>query len=311
MDIEKFGPQSPSDYPFQRKARLLQSYYRTVALNEPFGFGPWRTSRTKYGNMLVAGDKTGKNFLSTEIFKYAQRKVDEKKTNPQLTIDEFRLFNNMLSSMPMCFNLFYPLKYSLESMVVQKAIKAAFPYFPIEKVVSIDIEFIPLPLSDYIEDKSAFDAFIIFEDMQRQAGVIGIETKYTDKLGKNKTFKNEKKAQIAESAGIFTDEAISSIKSDGCTQIIRNVLLTESYRLKHHMKYSQSVILSPTEEPFSDEEVTDFKALLSPNGQCKISRITLEHFVSTVYEVVNAPLREHLEQFRRRYLDFKQIADYL
>lgn len=310
QDLEAlYGPQSESDHPFRRKARLLQSYYRTKVLKEPFGVGPNRTSDSPYGNMLREGTSTGMNFLDRDIFNYAQEKVSKKKDIKELTIDEFRLFNNMLSSMPMCFNLFYPFMQALEtnSASSHETFHAIFSWLPIEKVTFIDIEYIPLPIKDYINDKTAFDAVILFENEDKQQGIIAIETKYTDKLGTNVGKKNQKKIEIAEAAGIFTEDALKDIREYGCQQLMRNVLLTESYRLKHQMTYSQSIILSPADEPFSDQEVAEFQTLLLPSFQTKIARVTIEDFISAPQSVLNPGLRKHLHAFHNRFLDFQKV----
>ena len=51
----QYGPQSHSDYSFQRKARLLQSWYRTTTLGVSCGYGPYPKSNKLYGNMLMEG----------------------------------------------------------------------------------------------------------------------------------------------------------------------------------------------------------------------------------------------------------------
>ena len=101
-----YGNQCGSDNAFIRKARLLQSMYR-VEIGEEEGFGPTRASKRKYGNMISGGEVSGKNFLMKETFEYAKVRVANKRENE--TIDGFRLFNNLLSSQPMAFNLFHPL----------------------------------------------------------------------------------------------------------------------------------------------------------------------------------------------------------
>ena len=133
-DIEAlYGPQSPADDPFTCKARLLQSHFRTEVLREPIGVGPHLTSTTHFGNMLREGAITGKNFLNEDIFNYARKKVYQKKNIKELTIDEFTLYNNMLSSMSMCFNLFYPFKEALETHqgYVHAAFRSIFPWLAI------------------------------------------------------------------------------------------------------------------------------------------------------------------------------------
>jgi hypothetical protein len=106
----EIGPQSKSDNAMTAKYRLLQSKYRAEVLGEECGVGPTRNRTTRYGNMLANGEETGSNFISEAAFELAKEKVLQKQSNKSLTIDEFRLFNNMLSSMPMCFNLFSDLR---------------------------------------------------------------------------------------------------------------------------------------------------------------------------------------------------------
>lgn len=88
---------------FTKRCRLLQSLYREE-IHEPMGYGPWKTSKTKQISMIANGEKTGRNFVNAFTFDYAKQRVEGKKRNE--TIDEYRLFNNLLSSQPMAFNLF-------------------------------------------------------------------------------------------------------------------------------------------------------------------------------------------------------------
>ncbi|MBM4167479.1 MAG: hypothetical protein FJ218_11260 [Ignavibacteria bacterium] len=324
QEIEiKFGKQSVSDNEFTRKARLLQSIYREDVLKERCGTGPFKNSKTQYGNMLAKGEETGSNFLSPfrlEILEYAYKKIEEKKKNKHLTIDEFRLFNNMLSSMPLCFNLFVPLKTALSENepFVREGFKKLFFDLPIHKIVCIDVEFIRNP-KYYTNDKSAFDAIVSFESENNRMWIIGIEVKYTDKLGKNtskgnsekKQKKNIKKIEVVKESKIFTQEAIESFEDSNhkFPQIERNVLLTEAYRLNHGITFSQSIILSPQEDTESKEEIEKFQKLLTDKS--KLKRVTLENFVSTFQKFATNKYRSWLNEFNMRYLDFKLIEKYL
>src|SRR5687767_2286077 len=105
-DAPILGPQSPSDDPFTARMRHHQSWYRAHILHVPCGIGPKPTSTTQYGNMLTLADgKAGRNFLTPEIADVARARVAEGAG----AVEPFRLFHNMLSSQPMCFNLFGPL----------------------------------------------------------------------------------------------------------------------------------------------------------------------------------------------------------
>jgi hypothetical protein len=90
--------------------RFHQSWYRKYVLNLPPGQNPAARGEL-YGNMLRAEDgDRGFNFLSEAIY---QRAIERLKQG-RGAVEPYRLLNNMLSSQPMCFNLFAPLKETLE-----------------------------------------------------------------------------------------------------------------------------------------------------------------------------------------------------
>ncbi len=306
--IEKYGNQSESDNAFTKKARSLQSLVRFEMKEKP-GIGPMQNSHdslgnpTYYGNMLTNGEKSGKNFILSATFQYALKRV-ENKTKKE-TIDAYRLFNNMLSSMPMCFNLFHPLMLmknthpeSLNNMI-NKAFKRW--NISIENVDEIKIEFV----SENYEDKSAMDAAIIFSSNGKKY-LMAIETKYVEPLGSNKASNNEAKAKLAESLGIFTDSGIEYIKQ-GCTQIYRNFLLTEFVRQEQGFKDSYSVILSPSENKTSDSEILELKSYLKPEFHYKLIKYDLEDFLETIKEECPVGYKPWLNDFYNRYLNFERV----
>lgn len=203
-----------------------------VKIGEEEGVGPTKTSKRKYGNMISGGEISGKNFLMKETFEYAKKRVKNRKDNE--TIDEFRLFNNLLSSMPMAFNLFHPLMLLLEENPekVTLAIRSIFKNIPVFVVTKIGLEFIPTPIEKYAKDKSAMDAYIQFQDNNGEKHIIAIETKYTDILGLNEAHNCEEQKQMLIDTGLFCAEFEGLLIANKIklTQIYRNLLLTERYQ---------------------------------------------------------------------------------
>lgn len=113
-----------------------------VEIGEDEGVGPTRCSQHHYGNMISGGEVSGKNFLLRETFEYAKERVRNKKDTE--TIDEFRLFNNLLSSMPMAFNLFHPLMLLLkhDPAMVTLPVRSVFKNLPVFEVTEIGLEFL-------------------------------------------------------------------------------------------------------------------------------------------------------------------------
>ena len=301
MDI---GPQSESDNKTTASCRLKQSQYRANILKEDFGFGPTKNSKKKYGNMLAAGETTGSNFITTTAFGYAQHKVLQKKSNKALTIDEFRLFNNMLSSMPMCFNLFSDLRELLEknpeaATSITKQLFSEISW--INTLMHVDVEFIPVPIQDYTNDKSAFDAMILVNDSDGNKGLISIETKYTDVLGSNVSSDSKTKSDLIRKYNIFDDKYASSLARKGYKQIHRNYLLTVAYTKKNNFKHYVNVVISPESDRHSIEEIQELQKHLTGNNQT-IIRISLEEFTERGLKCGNGSFSSVMERFRERYL---------
>ena len=222
------GPQNPGDNKFTAKARMLQSIHRASIGETEIGVGPTAhaTKDNKpayYVNMLVNGEFTGKNFHFSETYEYAKERAEGK--SKVETIDKYRLFNNLLSSMPMAFNIFHTLmmikkKYPDE---IAGILQHVFPDLDIHQVDDIKIEFIPEPIKNYTNDKTAMDATILFSDAEGNKFIIAIEVKYTDSLG-------------AKESGLFTTLGLAKVKAV-CPQIYRNFLLTEKYIIVnlHHL----------------------------------------------------------------------------
>lgn len=309
-DIEDtiYGNQCGSDNAFTRKARLLQSMYR-VEIGEDEGVGPTKGSKQKYGNMISGGEISGKNFLMKETFEYAKERVEKKKKEKTVeTIDGFRLFNNLLSSQPMAFNLFHPLILLLkqEPAVVTLAIRSVFRNFPVFEVTEIGLEFIPTPIEKYTNDKSAMDAYIRFVDNKGGKHIIAIETKYTDVLGVNEASRCEEQKQMLIDTGLFSADFEGLLMGGKVklTQIYRNLLLTEKYRIEEELKDSYSVVLSPKDHPSTEEEIKSVTEYLKPEYANKLSAVALEDFVDAIIQYLPEYYAQVYEKFRRRYLEF-------
>lgn len=309
----KYGPQSSGDPAFTAKARLLQSAYRVQNSETSMGVGPSRYSvdrltkePTFYGNMLADGDHSGKNFFFPATFDYAQKRADKPKAEE--TFDSYRLFNNLLSSMPMAFNLFHPLMMIKEKYpdLLNLMIQNLFPELPVYQVNEIVLEYIPTPINQYTDDKSAMDAAIFFSDQANNKYLIAIETKYTDSLGINKAKENDLKYTAASKSNLFTNEGLEHINK-GCTQIYRNFLLTEKYRMVHRLKDSLSIILAPKDHPTTDREIKSLLKFLKPEYQYKLKKYSLEDFVFALRKNCPDEFQLWLKWFFDRYLDFDKV----
>lgn len=130
----------PSDTRFRACARLLQALWREDR-NLPIGYHVTQDGkRRKLGSRVsyVAG-RAGANFLTPAIAALVQREVIYREVGA--FIDEQRLRTNLLSSMPLCFNLLGPLKLNLS--LAMRVLHLACPTLDILRVSSVRFEHSP------------------------------------------------------------------------------------------------------------------------------------------------------------------------
>ena len=298
-----YGEKYSGDTKYVELCRRTQSIYRHE-IGQPIA--PYRGHM--YGNYISNGKESGANFLAEYIHAHALKRVRDKK--PYEMIQEDRLFNNLLSSQPMAFNLFYPLE-KLRSESPQdatRAIQAALPCYDIALVEEVALEFIPEKYKDITGDRSAMDAIIRYVDFEGKNCFIAIETKYSESLGANEAKDDatkEKERRVAVELGFFCDEAAKQIASGEVplTQIYRNFLLSEAYGKKCGLG-SFSIVLAPSIHPSTEREVASLLPKLKEEYAKKLKIVHLEDFVDALIANTPEEYSSLFDRFKSRYLDF-------
>ncbi len=211
----KYNVDYPQDTEFSAYARLLQSKWREKKGYQQF----------KLGNFLdLEFAKSSKaNFLTDNIRQLVTQEIINAKKYGGL-IGEPRIWNNLLSSQPLCFNLFGEFYYDLS--LATKFFKQFFPT-RVEKVTCVKFEYSPgRGDPKYINDHSAFDVFIEYSNNNKK-GFIGIEVKYAESLKeetKDKARKHFKEiyAILTASCQLFKPNSIDNLKQPPLSQIWRD-----------------------------------------------------------------------------------------
>ena len=316
-----FGEEYKGDSRFVAKCRKLQSIYRYEIGEEICPYTDRYGNVHYYGNYISNGENPKescwKNFLTEYAFDYARLRVKNKKKYE--TIEGNRLFNNLLSSQPMAFNLFCPLRQMHEEYpeTATKVIKAALPGHSICKVTEVDLEFIPEDYKDLTGDKSAMDAIIRFVDANGKKGFIAVETKYSENLGMNVAYdKDENGKKIPRAKSIEAVRELKCFRPDveeqiiigekGLTQIYRNFLLSEVYGFRNDLQ-SYSIVLSPANHPSTDDEFKSLYNELRDEYKDKIKNIYMEDFVNAIINNCPEKYRVVFERFYDRYLNWSKL----
>ncbi len=294
------GPQSKSDNDFARRMRRHQSWYRACVLKVPYGTGPWPWSHTPYGNMLTKQSAAaGLSFLTPGIFDLAKRRI----AAGTGTVEPFRLMRNMLSSQPMCFNLFG--KLSLDHTLATELVRVLWGEH-IARVTGVHIEWAPEPAAEYLDDRTAFDAFIEYETQDERAGFIGIETKLSEPFSILPHYRYDKPAyrRWMTPDGPWRADAGDEVAKREHNQLWRDHLLAWSLLRHPASKYAEgglSVVYHP-EDRRCREVIAGYCALL--RDAATFSSFDLAQVVS-VWKPLAGPW---LAKFEQRYLALEQSA---
>lgn len=130
-------------------------------------------------------------------------------------------------------------------------------------------------------------------------------------LGVNEARSCEEQKQMLIDTNLFED-GFKILLMEGkvkLTQIYRNLLLTERYRVVEGLTDSYSVVLSPKEHPSTEEEIKSVVKYLKPEYAYKLSAVTLEDFVDNMIRYLPEYYVLVYERFKKRYLEFIKIKD--
>jgi len=279
---------------FQRRARIIQSIWR-----EQQGYKA-ATYRGKIrGNRLEMpfARESLANYLDDVIRDVVRREVlDPEKSRGKL-YGKPRIFNNLLSSQPLCFNLFAHLQQDLE---LASAVFAALTDGRVDRVEAVEFEYSP-GRGDmrYTGDKSAFDVFLLTRTAEGGRGFVGIEVKYHENLKGSVRALSPRLQALATSMDCFVDGAMDSMEAPAMEQILRDHLLAGAMLEVDDFDDGFFVFLSHSGNPFCQQAVRQYKALLSDSET--FAAWTLEDVVVGIEEETEA---DWVGAFRERYLDF-------
>jgi len=207
---------------FQRKARLLQSLWRA---DKDYDYGLFRGR--PLGNLLPMpwARDTLNNYLSDTIKEVVKKEVFSHSSKGKL-YGKPRFFNNLLSSQPLCFNLFAELQQDLT--LATKVFRQLCPY-RVNRVTRIEFEHSPGRKDiTYTGDNSAFDVYVEFFNNSNDKGFIGIEVKYHENLKNKPAEIKDRYFEVASAMGCFKDKCLNVLQLSPLEQIWRDHLLAGS-----------------------------------------------------------------------------------
>ena len=289
------GPQYERDNRFTARMRLHQSWYRAEVLKVGWGTGPGPNGKRELGSMLLPDDGAGgQNFLTPQILDVARRRMADKTG----TVDEYRLRHNMLSSQPMCFNLFGHLELNLD--LATRTFAALDP--DVQRVTCVLMEYAPEPAADHLNDRTAFDAFVAYERRGGGKGFFGIETKLTEKFSQKEYDTPAYRRWLEVPGAPWRLETADELPRMAHNQLWRNHLL--AYSLQHLSEEYATGTVAVVGHPLDLEltqTIAGYRALLKEPDCLRVW--TVADVVEAASHAVQTDLdRDWLEAFKVRYL---------
>ncbi len=295
--MDSIGPQYEKDNLFTARMRFHQSWYRANVLNLPWGTGPGPESSRELGNMLTGESATkGLNFLTPEIFTVAKRRIDETRG----TVDVYRLLHNMLSSQPMCFNLFGPMV--TDHDLATRVFGLILPQ-EVEKVINVAIEFAPEPECEYLNDRTAFDAFVEFVRPDGQRGFVGIETKLTEPFSQTHYDRPEYRRWVEQPNSPWPQENWCRLDNVLYNQLWRDHLLTVAMREHPNTPYvcGYFMLVRHPEDTDCLQASQAYQQLLYP-GENSFLDYPLDRLLTQMDLAILKKTEQHwLMEFKNRY----------
>lgn len=289
-----------TDSVFQRHARLLQSLWRRDQ-----GLAMGTHGAVPLGSRLPMPDArdTLSAYLTETIQTVVRREVlDTAKADGKL-YGTPRIFNDLLSSQPLCFNLFGELQCDLEAAT--RTLRRRVP--TMAAVTAIEFEWSPgRDDTRFTSDRSAFDVFVTYDTIRGGRGFVGIEVKYHENLRDKAASHKPRYDEVATGMGCFVDQRRADLRRRPLQQVWRDHLLAGSMLLPDAgLGFSEGrfVFLYPRPNIPCQRAVDAYRECLSDSAT--FDAWTLEGLVA---DLRSEQVGSWVELVDARYLDWDRVG---
>ena len=276
-----------SDNSWQRKLRAHQVWWREQHTDLPAG--PLRRGSDRLvGSMLPEGVGLSTNLLTADARTAAHTAISELSgTQRPGLIQVDRLERNLLSSQPLCFNLFGHMSHHTEALLPWVRTFNA----EASEISAVKLEWAP---GSGTVTRSAFDAFVAYRIRDGRSGFLGIEVKYAEDLKAALRSPAPERVKVA-TGDAWRSGAVEALDANGLRQFWYNTLLAQAVLADFDEGFS--VVVACEADTKAREATRRVADQLSDPGFLQFRSI--ESVVdSTDHQ------EEWARSFRERYLDF-------
>jgi hypothetical protein len=293
-----------SDKPWQRPLRLLQALWREEQDLLP-GDRDGKPGEVLGSRLAMPAAKQSlANFLTDTVRSVVRSEMETAGRDLLKLIKEPRIYNDLLSSQPLCFNLFGELKADLG-----QATAWARHLWPerVATVTRVEFEHSPGRRDDrYLGNRTAFDVYLEHTVPGGGEGFIGIEVKYHEDLDEDPADTRARVYEVADRSGRFDPRAYPELSTPPLQQVWFDHLLALSMLQADASRWGQNglyVLMHPAANEPCFRVAARYRQHLTDGRS--FQSMTLEEAVGVLRVTCGAPW---VESFSHRYLDYSRAA---
>lgn len=295
------------DNRFRSCARLLQALWRERH-DLPIGtFTNRNGAKRRIGSLLAdSAAEEGRNFLTPAIAEVAR--LETAYQEPGAMIDQTRLYGNLLSSMPLCFNLFALLRHNLD--LAAHLLRAMVPGIDIKAVHKVWFEHSPGRNDPSLTgDRSAFDVAFVYERTDGKFGLVGVETKYSESGQEPAPPElNPRYDELAQASGLSKEPAHAALRVNPLQQFFREHLLGQAAVMRGDYAEAHFVLIAPRHNHLVQNAATLYASFLAKPGKAQVPFINIE--LEQVIETYGwAGEQAHAVALWERYCDWWRVDE--
>jgi hypothetical protein len=292
------------DTRFRAAARLLQSLWRERRKFPEGHYTNAAGARRRLGSRLAAdAARSGANFLTPEIF--SQARIDLAYREPGALIDIERMHANLLSSMPLCFNLLAPLK--LDRKLARRVFNQFVPS-GVSTVSCVQFEHSPgRGDAVFTNDGTAFDAFATVRAPDGAKTFIAVEVKYSESMTEPEARLRPRYDELSRSSGLYTDPDDEALRKNPLQSFWRGHMLAQSMLEAGLYDRGVFVLIAPRQNRDVQRAARAYaKRLSDVDGKVAFLNVELEDAIDAIRSAGATGLAAALFE---RYVDFGPVHD--
>lgn len=292
------------DTRFRAAARLLQALWRERRKLPEGHYANAAGSRRRLGSRLATdAARNGANFLTPEIF--GQARLDLAYREPGALIDVERVHGNLLSSMPLCFNLLAPLK--VDTKLARRVFSQIVPG-GVKHVSHIQFEHSPGrgdPV--FTGDGTAFDAFVTTLGPDGAKSFIAIEIKYSESMTEPEARLRPRYADLSQTSGLYAEPDDEALRKNPLQSFWRGHMLTQSMLDAGLYDRGVFVLIAPRQNRDVQRAARAYsKRLRDDPTKAAFINVELEDAIDAIRA---AGAQDLAAALRERYVDFTPVHD--